>query len=386
MDYILLNGDGSIKSVNFTDFIQQNNDGVNEIFVSCEDLDYTSHSATAVFVLPDGSISEEPGVYQEDVEYKDNHFADGYLITLTQNETKLSGLVFLTINIKNISANTSLYSYRATITINKTADQADLTYITLAQYLALKDYVNTTGRPINVYFNEDSLVLDEFSGAIGEVTPEYLEENYVPYANANDNLNLGRYNIHTSKIQFTDSSSGQDIVANDIVLSDDPYHSGSKTLGFGTNYTIRIYDGDVQELYLDTFNLTQTRHLYFPDKDGTIAVTDDLPKKNAIGTFNTSSFTNTGSNYVLTDIPLSGFIDGSDLLIITWGGCFAICPIPASGPGRVCAAMWDANGEAKTIRVRYELKSNNTLLDIALQGGFVPPSNFTGYVINYKIA
>ncbi len=117
-----------------------------------------------------------------------------------------------------------------------------------------------------------------------------------------------------------------------------------------------------------------------------IATKGDLPQKNAIGTFNTNSFTNTGSNYVLTDIPLSGFIAGSDLLIITWGGCFAICPIPVSGPGRVAAALWNSNGESQVVRIKYELKSNNTLLDISLAGGFTPPSNFTGYVINYKIA
>ena len=84
-----------------------------------------------------------------------------------------------------------------------------------------------------------------------------------------------------------------------------------------------------------------------------------------------------------------GLIDGKAVFkyerCIQCGHCFAICPIPVSGAGRVCAAMWNANGEAQTIRVRYELKSSNTKLDISLQGGFTPPTNHTAYVFCYKL-
>ena len=66
---------------------------------------------------------------------------------------------------------------------------------------------------------------------------------------------------------------------------------------------------------------------------------------------------------------------------------FAICPIPQSGPGRVCAALWNANGESEITRIRYQLDQLEigTALTITLPGNFQLPSNFTGYVIDYKI-
>ena len=124
------------------------------------------------------------------------------------------------------------------------------------------------------------------------------------------------------------------------------------------------------------------------NEDALVAVYDILPKKRLIGTFNTSSFTYSGGNYSLNNISLNlngGYIANSDMLIITWGNCFALCPVPTSGAGRVCAAMWNANGESQVIRIKYELKSSNTKLDIALSGGFTPPSNFTAYIQCMKI-
>ena len=479
MDFILLKSDGNIKQTNFADFIQQNNDGVNKIFVSCEDLDYSSHSAVAVFVLPDGSISEEPGVYQEDVEYKDDHFANGYLITLTQNETKLAGLVFLTINIKNISANTSLYTYRATITINKTADQANITYITLAQDLALKDYVDTTGRPINVYFDNNALVMEEFSGAIGEVTPEYLESYYVPYTSANKNVNIGNHKLNAG------------VVTN---------HDTTKTKFIELNENkIYYYDTEIDDSPIGYVTIPEDA-----PQDGAVLATQEWvqsqkPNKNVIGTFNTSNFVvPTGADYYqINNISLSGQL--GDLITITWGNAFALCPVPslmdlkgeslidgsydddylednrevygsfsllghwtldqlyptAEGyltlygnddvtlhltngqiqileyytqdgqdytkvklhfttsanfdvlcpgfdgtfdleeeevwqliqkrEGHVVASLIGSDGTAKIVKVKYEITDNDSKLSITTDSSFIPPSNYTGYVINYKI-
>ena len=48
--------------------------------------------------------------------------------------------------------------------------------------------------------------------------------------------------------------------------------------------------------------------------------------------------------------------------------------------------MIDVNGTTRIIKVGYQLKSDNTVLTISLDGSFTPPANYTGYVINYKIA
>lgn len=319
MDYILLNADGSIKKTNFTQVIQQNNDGVNEIFVAAEGKNSAEYNATAVFVLPDGTVSEEGGDFESDYEYEEGITADGWVIPITQNETKLAGLVFLTLRLKETATNKTLYSFRATLTINATAEQASLTLITLAQYNNLKDY---------------------FDSYLSDI------ENRVPYFGATDDINISGVAIKDNlgdKIYFYDGNFNID--------ADNTYVSGTLYVNGGSE----------------------------------VATKDELPKKGVIGTFNTNNFTS-GESTKQCVVDLSNFISNSDLLIITWGGCFAICPIPQSGPGRVVAALWNANGEAGITRIRYELINSNTQLRITLPLAFNLPSNFTGYVINYKIA
>ena len=211
-----------------------------------------------------------------------------------------------------------------------------VTLITLAQYNALKSYIDSN------FIKDD--------GA------------YVPYSGATNDVNLGSHALKAGTVGV--------------------YYNGITWCGgFGSSSGGNLYVESETGIILDA------PHCYIgvstPTKE--IATKGDLPKKNLIGTFNTSSFVNGGSNYSISDVALSGFIANSDLLIITWDNCFAICPIPQSGPGRVCAAMWNANGEAQVIRIRYELKDNNTKLDISLQGGFTPPTNHTAYIFNYKL-
>lgn len=118
--------------------------------------------------------------------------------------------------------------------------------------------------------------------------------------------------------------------------------------------------------------------------------TNRLPKKRVIGLFNTSDFAiESGNTYYSIDVNLDqngGFLEDSDLLIITWGNSFAICPIPTSGKAYSVGNLVGANGITKIIKVGYELKSNNTVLTISLDGSFIPPADYTGIVVNYKIA
>lgn len=340
MNYIIFKSDGSIKETNFTEVINQNSNEVNQIFVSSEGIDdIDDYSLVGIFVLPDGSTSEVVGVATEDVEYQDGQTANGYILTLTQNETFIPGIVLLTLQINEDDTQKTLYTYRVALTINETANLSSLTLISLAQYNALKTYIDTN------FLKKTSAT-----------------SYYVPYTGAIKAVDLGVYRIKAGSFASV---------------------NGKTT--YGEHYISNQWGANDNVTFI------------FPQKRGSVeyetfategwAEENIKPQKKVIGVFNTSSFSRPDeTNYVLNNIPLSGFITGSDLLIITWGNCFAICPIPESGAGRVCAAMWNANGEAQTIRIRYELKDDNTKLDIALQGGFTPPLNFTGYVINYKIA
>ena len=331
MNYILLNADGSIKKTNFTDIITQNSNEENQIFVSVDGLDISENEAIGVFVLPDKSASVEAGTPEEDVEYSPGLTADGYIITLTSAETALAGLVYLTIQIKKSNTQKVLYTYRAPLTINETADLETYVNITLAQYNNLLDYINSALPDIN---------------------------NLVPYTGANKHLNLGNYDLTARDIKASDAVAIQNGVAS--------------LATFGSDKLVFIKNG------IYTIN--------YPTESGTFALTKQLPKQGLCATFNTSNFTQqSGGNYAISNIQVDDFISGSNVLVITWDNCFAICPIPQSGAGRVVAALWNASGESQIVRVRYELKSNNTLLDISLSGDFTPPSNHTGYVFCYKL-
>lgn len=331
MNYILFNADGSVNKTNFTEVINQNNEG-NKIFVSVDGLDISSHTCVGIFVLPDKSASVEAGEEKGNYEYAPDKTADGYLITLSQSETALAGIVYLTIQIKESGSQNVLYSYRVPLTINETAALATYVNITLAQYNNILDYI-------------DSLTFD----------------SYVPYTGASGSLNLGNHSL----------------IANDV------FAKSNVNIGNDDTYI------SIQDTYIICLNDGNETDFLFPDTGEveTFAVQSQLPKQGVCASFNTGSFElQAGGNYAVSDIPVSNFIAGSNMLIITWGNCFALCPIPLDGnPGRVAAAMWNANGEAQIIRIRYQLKDNNTKLDVSLQGGFTPPSNYTVYVQCIKL-
>ena len=160
MNYILFNSDGSIKKTNFTEFIQQNSNEVNEIFVSVDGLNTSAHELEGVFVLPDGSFSIEAGEAQSDVEYEreDGPTADGYVLPLTQSETRLKGIVYLTLKVKRTSDQKVLYTYRVALTINESADLASVTLVNLAQYQALLDLISNIS--INTFDGEIECTID----------------------------------------------------------------------------------------------------------------------------------------------------------------------------------------------------------------------------------
>ncbi len=217
-----------------------------------------------------------------------------------------------------------------------------------------------------------TLFLPNSNGVIA--TKEWVASNYIPYSGATSDVNLGNHSLSLSTLSFYAYSGGTAISCG----------------GFGVSSAGNLYvessgDGGV---YFDVAD-----GVYIGTSKGTnnvneVATKGSLPSKAICGQFSTGLFTQTaGGNYAAEDIPLHGFIDGSDIIVITWDNCFAICPIPAvpEADGRVVAAMWNASGEAQTIRIRYSVTDNNSLCNISLQGGFTPPSNHTAYIICYKL-
>lgn len=143
MNYIIYGTDGRVIKTNFTELIQVGNNNVNEIFVSIQGLDAADYTVSGLFTLPDKTLTTEIGVLEENCEYESGVYADGYLITITEDETKYAGRVFLSIQLLNAGDNSVLYTYKVVLTINDTGVATDISSISLDQYTNLLTYLST---------------------------------------------------------------------------------------------------------------------------------------------------------------------------------------------------------------------------------------------------
>lgn len=131
--YAIFNKDGSVKETQLNEYVNQRSSGVNFIDVSVDGYDASEYIADAVFVLPNGELTRETGVYTT---FKDSDGErTGYRITLTEAETEYLGEVKLTLNMA-FSDGRTLYTYRVSIVVNETTEKGGV-YITYDQYEAL---------------------------------------------------------------------------------------------------------------------------------------------------------------------------------------------------------------------------------------------------------
>lgn len=258
--------------------------------------------------------------------------------------------------IKEVDGSVNTYNFDAT-------DEGGTFTLATQEWVAGRGYTTNVGTVTSV--NNTS------PDANGNVTISIPSTSgLVPYTDATSNVNLGQFSLSAYEISATEVSAGSAIIG-------DGGNTDYLTLD-ATSIVVYKSSNETDFLFPDTGNIE------------TIAtqswVNTQLPIKGLCATFSTSDFTvQAGGNYAALNIAVSDFIANSDMLIITWDNCFAICPIPQSGPGRVCAAMWNTDGESQVVRIKYELKTNNTLLDVSLSGGFTPPSGHTAYVQCVKL-
>ena len=131
--YIIFNKDGSVKETQLNEYVNQRSSGVNFIDVSVDGYDPSEYIADGVFVLPNGDLTRETGVYTT---FKDSQGErTGYRITLMDAETEYLGEVKLSLNMAFGDGRT-LYTYRVSIVVNETTEKGGV-YITYDQYEAL---------------------------------------------------------------------------------------------------------------------------------------------------------------------------------------------------------------------------------------------------------
>lgn len=156
--FIIYNKDGSIKTKNFAEFIQKGNNFANFIFVGIDGLDLTDYTCYATFELPTeelgGPVAGVPIVeFSEELPYS------GYNIPVTAEMTQYEGQVKLSLHIEN-SQGAEMYTYPVILVINDATSAPDQTKITLSQYQALLNLVNSKPVPTsNLFFT----VVDDLS-------------------------------------------------------------------------------------------------------------------------------------------------------------------------------------------------------------------------------
>lgn len=148
---ILYRQDGSIKDIELSHYVNQNNNNVDEIDVAIEGKEPSEYIATAYFTLPDGTQNSILISTEKTFELHNKQY-NGLSFFLTNAQTLYAGVLEMTIEFKD-SENTShiLFTYKTKFTINATGGLPDYTNITLSEYNNLVDAINGSILPVIPY-------------------------------------------------------------------------------------------------------------------------------------------------------------------------------------------------------------------------------------------
>lgn len=349
--YLYYDRTGKLKEVINDEALRQGNYGVNKLYIYIDRNDVASIDIT--YLLP-SSLIVGPQNYddREEAEIPFDEKRDIYWFKYHKTYN------FFVIDLE------------ADINGNGPLDEAGLVHCDMQMNLDSNN-IYTLGElnfnvEVNSVLNQKQVATQEYMSLSNYL---FLRSMSVPYTGATNDVDVGQHKV-TAK-EFSIKNAGET--------------GGQGSIGFAEH-----------NMYIDTGTgslcLTADDNIYVgnPVEGNEIATKKELPKKETIATFNTNNFVTEGETKRIYIILGENFIPNSDLLVITWGGCFAICPIAQEGTiCRVCAALWNADGEAQITRIRYQIEQVGELgyvLAIWLPASFQLPDNFTGYVINYKIA
>lgn len=213
MMYIIYNHDGSIKTLVVDESIQQNNNGVNQIFVSIEGYETTDYTCVANFELPDGTLNSLVGVADVGVEVGELTY-DGFVITLTNAQTLYPGKLKMSIKLVDLQ-DRQLCTYQTELQVNPSSAVPSETFITNAQYNSLIQslrsyvlYADLVNYADKEWVGDNYLSLDggEMNGDAHIILSKESESSFVyPYIriqNANEDV---RTTLQYDRIVFTGS-------------------------------------------------------------------------------------------------------------------------------------------------------------------------------------
>lgn len=195
MDFIILNSDGSLQKQSLTRYIQQGSHGVDEIFIGWANAT-SSQTLQAVFTLPNQLTNTELGTFESNYEYEPGETMSGWVITLTENQTRYNGALMVSARI--ILNGIFQVAYPFALIINETGVRPETdSGITLAQ---LDSYL------LNIQNLVTGAVRQNTDAALSSTSENPVQNKVI--TNAIDTLKRGSY----TKVDTTEYPTLQDFL------------------------------------------------------------------------------------------------------------------------------------------------------------------------------
>jgi len=174
MMYVIFNTDGSIKSKQIAEFIQQGNNNVNALEVAFEGYTSSDILLVANFTLPNGQVVV---IHTSSPTSFDNHY--GRKILLTDDVTSLSGVVKCNLQVLDAETDKVLTTYTLYLSINEGVSNYEVALMSEYEYRNLIQLINSQQAQYTPGIGIDISPLKSIS--IDEevvVTKEFASETY----------------------------------------------------------------------------------------------------------------------------------------------------------------------------------------------------------------
>lgn len=158
MMYLIFKSDGSVKTKKLNEFIQQGNNYENVFFVAIEGKSPTAYNLVANFILPNDRTQEVVSLSDEGQEEIEGETYSGRYLSISQDQTLLSGTLQVNISAIDRVSDKVLVSSRVYLTVNEGVAPSDPVIMTHAEY---ENLVSIIGK--NVLLSEVVLKADTLS-------------------------------------------------------------------------------------------------------------------------------------------------------------------------------------------------------------------------------
>lgn len=200
---ILYNQDGSVAKIELSDYVNQNSNNVDKVYVGIIGKEPSEYVATAYFTLPDFSTNFLPISTQEDFTIGDDTTPiHGKSFYLTNQQTKYAGVLSMSIEFVNAeSVSQRLFTYNTKFTINPSNLLPDETNISLSEY---NNIVQSLAGKIETSPERVDAVDSGITSAKVSAYDEHISDTTI-HVTAQDKTKWnGKTKLYLHEIQFTD--------------------------------------------------------------------------------------------------------------------------------------------------------------------------------------